>query len=231
VRVAEFNGSEYAAELGVSASDLADRRPARSRGRGSEHQPVALRRQQAIRQLARVEGRGRTSAGVRLCDRYDNSASMSLLGLGVVLVGALIALWWTTGVQVDLSMLRGPAAFLNYRDSDRPTGRPGADSADPGTTMAAVVEAAAVAPPPVSTLAVPTPVLPAAAAERMRIAHTDGLGVVLRSAARLDAREPRGLLEGALVTVLERQEPGWVHVRGDDGQEGWVPEQYLLPAR
>jgi hypothetical protein len=94
-------------------------------------------------------------------------------------------------VQVDLSVLRGPAAFLNYRDTDRPMGRPGADSADPDTTMAAEVQAAAVAPTPISSPSVPTPVVPAAAAERMRIAHTDGLGVALRSAARLDAREPR----------------------------------------
>jgi uncharacterized protein YgiM (DUF1202 family) len=53
---------------------------------------------------------------------------------------------------------------------------------------------------------------------------------VLRSAARLDAREPRGMLEGAIVTVLERQEPQWVRVRAEGGEEGWVPEQYLLPA-
>jgi hypothetical protein len=134
-------------------------------------------------------------------------------------------------VQVDLSVLRGPAAFLNYRDTDRPMGRPGADSADPDTTMAAEVQAAAVAPTPISSPSVPTPVVPVAAAERMRIAHTDGLGVALRSAARLDAREPRGLLEGALVTVLERQEPEWVRVRGESGQEGWVPAQYLVPAQ
>ena len=199
--------------------------------RGSENQVVPLPRHQAIRQLAPVTGRGHTSAGMCVYHRRDNSTSMSLLGLGVVLVGALIALWWTTGVQVDLSVLRGPAAFLNYRDSDRPTGRPGADSADPDTTMAAEVQAAAVAPAPISSPAMPTPVVPAAAAERMRIAHTDGLGVAVRSAARLDAREPRGLLECALVTVLERQAPEWVRVRGESGQEGWVPAQYLVPAQ
>jgi hypothetical protein len=214
--------------LGVSA---AGRRRARPRGWGSENQPVALRRQQAIRQLPPADVRGHTSAAVHFFNRRDNSASMSLLGLGVVLVGALIALWWTTGVQVDPSVLRGPAAFLNYRDADRPTGRPGADSADPGTTMAAELQAAAVAPTPVRSLSVLTPAVTAAAAGRMRISHTDGLGVVLRSAARLDAREPRGLLEGAIVTVLERQEPEWVRVRGEGGQEGWVPAQYLLPAQ
>lgn len=192
---------------------------------------VTLRRPQAIRQPAPVIEPGHTSVGMSSHDRRDNSASMSLLGLGVVLVGALIALWWSTGVQLDLSILRGPAAFLNYRDGDRPTGRPGADSLDLGTPMAAEVQVAAPAPTPASSLSESTPVVPAAAAERMRIGHTDGLGVVLRSAARLDAREPRGLLEGALVTVLERQEPEWVRVRGAGGQEGWVPAQYVLPAQ
>ena len=140
MRVAESNGSESAAVLRASAA-YAGRRPARPRAQGAENRPVALRRQQAIRQLAPVFGRGHTSAGWRFYDRRDNSASISLLGLGVVLVGALIALWWTTGVQVDLSVLRGPAAFLDYSDVHRPAGRPGADPADPGTTMAAVVQA------------------------------------------------------------------------------------------
>src|SRR5579859_2537837 len=207
---------EFAAMLG---------RPA-TRGRrradcklGSD-ETVALRRQQAIRQLAPVVRGGYASDGVRLYDRRDNGARMSLLGLGVVMVGAVIALWWTTGVQVDLSVLRGPAAFLNYRDAERPTTRPGAASAAPGTTVAPEVQAPAVAPPPINSLTVPLAILPASADERMRVAHTDGLGVVLRNAARLDAREPRGLLEGALVTVLERQEPDWVRVRSDGGQEG-----------
>lgn len=192
--------------------------------------PRAIRRPQAIRLLAPVNGRGRQSAVARFYERRDNSARVSLLGLAIVLVGAVFALWWATGVQVDLSLLRGPAAVLNYRDSDRPATRPGAASAAaPGSTVAAEVHPA-VAPPPLNSLSVPTVVVPASADERMRVAHTNGLGVVLRSAARLDAREPRGLPDGALVTVLERQVPDWVRVRGDDGQEGWVPAQYLLPA-
>jgi hypothetical protein len=65
--------------------------------------------------------------------------------------------------------------------------------------MAAEVQAVAVAPPPTDSLSVPTAVVPASANERMRIAHTDGLGVALRNAARLDTREPRGLLEEFLL--------------------------------
>lgn len=192
---------------------------------------MALRHQQAIRQLAPVIHPGYASAGMRFYGRRENSAIMSLLGLGVVLVGAVIALWWTTGVQVDLSVLRGPAAVLNYRDADRPAARPGAAHDAPGSPVAPEVETRAVAPPPINSELVPPPVVPAPADVRMRIGHTDGLGVALRSAPRLDAREPRGILEGALVTVLERQGPDWVRVRGDGGQEGWVPAQYVLPAQ
>lgn len=39
----------------------------------------------------------------RCFDRRDyDDASMSLVGFGPFLVGALIALWWTTSVHVDL---------------------------------------------------------------------------------------------------------------------------------
>jgi hypothetical protein len=136
-----------------------------------ENQPLVLSRLQAIRLLAPVNGRGHQSAVARFYDRRDNSARMSLLGLAIVLVGAVIALWWTTGVQVDLSLLRGPAAFLNYRDIDRPTIRPGAVSAAPGSTVAREVHAA-VARPPQNSVSVPTVVVPASADERMRVAHT-----------------------------------------------------------
>jgi hypothetical protein len=217
---------EFAAMLGQPATRAGRRRVDRKLG---SDEPVALRHQHAIRQLTPVVRAGYASAGVRFYDRRDNGARISLLGLGVALVGAVIALWWTTSVRVDLSVLRGPAAFLNYRDADRPTTRPGAAFAAPGTTVAPEVQAPAVAPPLINILTVPTAILPASADERMRVAHTDGLGVVLRNAARLDAREPRGLLEAALVTVLEWQEPDWVRVRSDGGQEGWVPAQYLLP--
>lgn len=199
------------------------------RAQAFENPSVVLRRPQAIRLLAPVEVPLRPSEGMRFYDRRDSSARVSLLGLGVVLVGVLIALWWTTGIQVDLSVLRGPAAFLNYRDLDRPTTHPGAVSAAPSTTMAPEVQAVAVAAPPIDSLPVPTAIVPALAVKRMRIAGTDGFGVALRNAARLDAREPRGLLEGAFVTALEWQGTDWVRVRGDGGQEGWVPTQYLLP--
>jgi hypothetical protein len=72
---------------------------------------------------------------------------------------------------------------------------------------------------------------PADGRERARVANTDGVGVVLRSGPRLDARTPRGLLEGTQVTILERSGADWARVRAESsGLEGWVPSQYLAPA-
>jgi SH3-like domain-containing protein len=67
----------------------------------------------------------------------------------------------------------------------------------------------------------------AADTTRARVSNTDGLGVVLRASPRMEDRTPRGLLEGATVTVVERSGSDWFRVRGDNGLEGWVPARYL----
>jgi len=69
-----------------------------------------------------------------------------------------------------------------------------------------------------------------AAGTHMRVAHTDGQGVVLRTAPRLDARVPRGLLDGVPVTVIELSGAEWVRVRDDNGRDGWIPTQYQATA-
>jgi SH3-like domain-containing protein len=69
-----------------------------------------------------------------------------------------------------------------------------------------------------------------AAGTHMRVAHTDGQGVVLRTAPRLNARVPRGLLDGVPVTVIEISGAEWVRVRDDNGLDGWVSAQYLATA-
>jgi SH3-like domain-containing protein len=66
--------------------------------------------------------------------------------------------------------------------------------------------------------------------ERMRVANTDGVGVVLRNSPRDADKTPRGLMDGANVSVLERNGSDWVHVRVDNGQDGWVPARYVVPA-
>jgi hypothetical protein len=59
------------------------------------------------------------------------------------------------------------------------------------------------------------------------VAHTDGAGVVLRASPRDQDWTPRGFMDGAAVTILERQGNDWARVRGANGQEGWVPTRYL----
>ena len=93
---------------------------------------------------------------------------------------------------------------------------PPVSSGEPATTVAAPPAGGASAGP--------------GAGDRMRIVNTDGLGVVLRTAPRDDARVPRGLSATARVTVLGREGDQWVHVRGENGLEGWVPTRYLAPA-
>lgn len=70
---------------------------------------------------------------------------------------------------------------------------------------------------------------PAAPGERMRVAGTGGLGVMLRNRPAVDARLPHGLVEGAVVEVLERS-GAWARIRGAGSLEGWVPSQYLVAA-
>jgi hypothetical protein len=116
------------------------------------------------------------------------------------------------------------------------TSRPAGQAADrPGSGYKAPVSAAQAQPaeqaqtqpaievkPTVQPTAAPTP-----ATNVARVAHTDGVGVVLRSAPVDAARMPRGFMDGAEVTILERQGTDWVKVRGTNGQEGWIPSKYL----
>jgi SH3-like domain-containing protein len=83
---------------------------------------------------------------------------------------------------------------------------------------------------PAAPGASPTPTATQSADHQMRVAHTDGEGVVLRASPSLDDRTPRGFMDGTVVTVLERSGTDWLHVRGSNGQEGWIPAQYVQPA-
>jgi hypothetical protein len=85
----------------------------------------------------------------------------------------------------------------------------------------ALVDAPAAGPP--STAPAPEP-------ERLKVANTDGQGVVFRASPRMEDRTAAGLREGTVVGVLERSGADWVRVRADNGQEGWIPSRYLAPA-
>jgi hypothetical protein len=92
-------------------------------------------------------------------------------------------------------------------------------------TSAPAQAAPTVVPPTPPPSVVPTP--PTQSGDRVTVANTDGVGVVLRASPRDNDWTPRGFMDGAQLTVLERQGSDWARVRDDNGQEGWVPARYL----
>lgn len=52
---------------------------------------------------------------------------------------------------------------------------------------------------------------------------------MLRASPRDDDWTPRGFMDGDGVTILDQPNPNWVLVQGDNGEQGWVPTQYLAP--
>lgn len=65
---------------------------------------------------------------------------------------------------------------------------------------------------------------------QLRVANTDGAGVVLRASPKLGDRTATGVREGGTVAVLQTLGADWVQVRTDTGEEGWVPARFLAPA-
>jgi hypothetical protein len=125
----------------------------------------------------------------------------------------------------------GPVARVQVGHPAEPTASPAGPAAAPPASPAAAqatVEAPAVGTAAPAPEPAPAPAdQPLQAGDRARITGTGDTGVVLRSAPREDAREPRGLLEGTVVTVLNLAGDAWVQVKTETGQPGWVPPQYV----
>ena len=139
-------------------------------------------------------------------------------------------------VVVTALVLSSQVAEISLPRSLVPTFQPAApsrpvDGATPVAKMSpnSAVDPAALTPP--SEDAEPLSNSPAlAVGERARVANTDNQGVVFHAAPRDGTRQPAGLLEGTLVTVLERSGPEWARVQSDSKKSGWVHAQYLAPA-
>jgi SH3-like domain-containing protein len=98
----------------------------------------------------------------------------------------------------------------------------------PSAQVAVDGEARLAAPTPAAIQVGLTPAAPNA--ERLKIANTDGVGVVLRNSPRDTDRSRTGLVDGAVVSVVDRSGSDWVHVKADNGADGWVPARYVVPA-
>jgi hypothetical protein len=146
----------------------------------------------------------------------DSTRPTDRIALGSVLAGALLValivgarLTFFSGGDVQVN-----TAALGLNGTSQPaTGSPAATAAPSAQAAAGT---ASVTPTSQNT-------------QIAHVANTEGQGVVLRASPRDDDRTPRGFLEGDRVTVLERSGPDWARVRGDNGQEGWVPTRYLGP--
>jgi hypothetical protein len=182
----------------------------------------------------------RTAFGRPISSRVEDTTGLRWMFLLVVLAGFVGARMVASGLDLNLQDgVDGAARALGYGEPRRIVSGyvPGESrEADPAAASAALNAApAALAPAPlvaptVASTAVSQPTPTAPSANTVRVVNTDGLGVVLHSAPRREARVPRGFLEGAKLIVLERSGDQWAKVRGADGQEGWVSAQYLAPA-
>jgi Bacterial SH3 domain len=166
--------------------------------------------------------------------RWDRSEGLDdhvgAVVLLVLVAGLLFGgfVFWRTSLPVQAPKVDVLGAQAESRPASRPgSGYPAALAPQPAQAQgpAAVADQPAVAEAQPTAQAAPaaTPAPTGVA----HVAHTDGVGVVLRSAPKDDAWTPRGFMDGAEVTVLERQGQDWAHIRGANGQEGWVPAKYL----
>jgi uncharacterized protein YgiM (DUF1202 family) len=185
----------------------------------------------AVAQPARTTLRG--TIGRPIARSTPDSTALACLCLVLALAGLAVLHSSIWSEPTRDSTLRGlTAALVGPGATKRPRSGAGADApsrpAPAATTSgASTAEPAAGADRPAAE-APPAADLPVGG--QARVANTDNLGVVLRTAPRPDARVPRGLMEGAAVTLVERAGDEWAHVRAANGQQGWVPLRYLAPA-
>ena len=171
--------------------------------------------------------RAGTSSWERSSSHWERSEGDDAhIGL-VILIVLHVALtfggfvYWRTSVG-----LRPPSLDALTGRSDAAVQRPGSGyqpwSQSPAQAQAQQAQAKPAEAPRAAVQATATPSAPVA-----HVAHTDGVGVVLRASPRDKDWTPRGFMDGTEVTVLERQGADWVRVRGPNNQEGWIPARYL----
>ncbi len=150
----------------------------------------------------------------RRASKEDSARPSDRIALGSVLFGGLLA-----AVVV--------AARLAFSGGATPvsTNLLSIETSQPVHVQAGAHAQPANAPTSAAGSATPT----SGSRDVAHVANTGGQGVVLRASPREDDRTPRGFMDGDAVIVLERSGSDWARVRGDNGQEGWVPTSYLGP--
>ncbi len=175
---------------------------------------------------------------MREVSHWDRSAGDEHVGkvILIVLLAAILFGGWffwrisTANVQapsIDLLGTRSESARVvrpgsGYQPQQAQAQEQQATAQQATQAQAQAQEAQPTAVPTAAPTVQPTP-----QAGLAHVAHTDGVGVVLRNSPKDVDKMPRGLMDGAEVTVLERQGTDWARVRGPGGQEGWIPTRYL----
>src|SRR6266851_4842959 len=165
-------------------------------------------------------------------ERRDRAAILVVLA-GGILAGLIVAWYLTAGPsisgQFDLTRLQGSDQAARKLSGHQPCAS-GANACTADTPASSTVDQPADAARVVEASVRPDiPPQDAPASDTATVTGTDGTGVVLRASPRDDDWTPRGFMDGAQVTVLERLDADWVRIRGDNGQEGWVPARYITP--
>jgi len=148
----------------------------------------------------------------------------------VLIGGLLAAIFVAARLAFSGSEPQIDGSVLGLTATDQPVHVQVGAQPSPASTVQAGAQASPVsAASPVAASPVSTSNTTSASGGPAHIANTGGQGVVLRASPRDDDRTPRGFFDGDSVTVLERSGADWARVRGDNGQEGWVPSKYLGP--
>ena len=144
-----------------------------------------------------------------------------------------------SGVLVMLLVVAGLIAavsvpFRGFLDGVVPEAQP----TSAPTSQPVLVAVPTLAPTPVPPTAMPAPTLapapkPTPKPDRLAVANTDGQGAFIRPEPVLAGRI-KAWPERAVMTVIgEAKEADgilWQNVRDPDGNEGWMPSTYLVPA-
>lgn len=187
---------------------------------GSPMQPGERRR------VANTEGLGVALRAAPGGDRqpgkgYDEGATVTVLeqrGEWALIHGDDGREGWVLAATLVPQEGAAQAPTSTARPAQAPI-RPTTQAAPPVAPATRPTTAAPTATPPDRTL--PTE-------RQLRVANTDGLGVALHTAPGGDRLPEKGYDEGATVTVIG-QSGDWVHIRGADGRDGWVPAVTLSP--
>ena len=158
----------------------------------------------------------------------DTATPLMLVILLTIGITSLVLSWHWFDVSLPRNLIPTyrPAAPSRPVDGATPVATLSQTGAKAEATPAAAPAGSAPerAEPPASPDAL-------AVGARARVANTDNMGVVFYAAPRDGTRQPAGLLEGTMVTVLERSGEEWARVQSDAKKSGWVRARYLAPAQ